>query len=62
MQLLRKLHHDQRQPLWLFGYGTCSNRRAIPRRVVEERALGGLGDRLMHPDVVAGLPPSFSGR
>ena len=39
--------------------GTCSNRKTIPRTLVEERVLGGLRDRLMHPDLVAEFIAEF---
>ena len=32
--------------------GTCSNRKTIAREDVETRVLGGLRDRLMHPDLI----------
>jgi site-specific DNA recombinase len=32
--------------------GTCSNRKTIARTDVETRVLGGLKDRLMHPDLI----------
>ena len=32
--------------------GTCSNRKTIARKDVERRVLGGLKDRLMHPDLI----------
>jgi site-specific DNA recombinase len=32
--------------------GTCSNRKTIARKDVEARVLGGLKDRLMHPDLI----------
>ena len=39
--------------------GTCTNRKTIKRTVVEERVLGGLRDRLMHPDLVAEFIAEF---
>ncbi len=33
--------------------GACDNRRTIERTVLEERVLGGLKDRLLHPDLIA---------
>ncbi|AXQ95926.1 recombinase family protein [Cereibacter sphaeroides] len=39
--------------------GTCSNRKTIARTVVEERVLGGLRDRLMHPDLIAEFIAEF---
>ena len=33
--------------------GTCNNRRMIHREQIEERVLGGLRDKLLHPDIIA---------
>ncbi|WP_268891751.1 zinc ribbon domain-containing protein [Cereibacter sphaeroides] len=38
---------------------TCANRKTIKRTVVEERVLGGLRDRLMHPDLIAEFITEF---
>lgn len=39
--------------------GTCSNRKTIARKDVETRVLGGLKDRLMHPDLIAEFISEF---
>ncbi|MCH6205902.1 recombinase family protein, partial [Brucella ciceri] len=39
--------------------GTCDNRRMIRRDLVEERVLGGLRDRLLHPDIIAAFVEEY---
>lgn len=38
---------------------TCDNRRTIERTVLEKRVLGGLKDRLLHPDLIAELVAEY---
>ena len=39
--------------------GTCTNKRLIRREILEERVLGGLRDKLLHPDAVAAFVQEF---
>lgn len=39
--------------------GTCDNRRMIHRSRLEDRVLGGLRDKLLHPDLIAAFVEEF---
>ncbi len=39
--------------------GNCDNRHTIRREVLEERVLGGLRDKLLHPDLIAAFVEEF---
>ncbi|MEH6775936.1 MAG: zinc ribbon domain-containing protein [Cereibacter changlensis] len=41
------------------GEAVCRNRATISREAVEARVLGGLKDRLMHPDLVAAFVEEY---